>query len=334
MPGVDGPSRFVVDALGLRGDPQPRGDAYRILCVGGSSTECLYLDQDEAWPQLVQRELASIRPTWVANAGRSGHTTREHVVHVEELLRGPPRFDLVLLTCGVNDLGKRLSHDRDYQPYDFARPGARDALLREAFAVGPPGPWDTRPAYKRTALWALASRWRGEWFGDPRAQDPAGEIYVHWRELRGATSKLRDDLPDLSSALAEFRANLGRCADACREHGVRLVLVNQACMWRADLPDELRKLLWMGGVGDYQRVAGAEYYSVAALARGMQSYNRAMAELAAERGLELVDLDAALPKDTHAFYDDVHLNEAGARSAAETIVSYLCTRAPFAEGSK
>src|SRR5262249_13765721 len=137
-------------------------------------------------------------------------------------------------------------------------------------------------------------------------------------------------LPDLSSALSEFTRNLARCADACARHGVRLVLVDQASLWRADLPDELRKLLWMGGVGEYQTHPGSEYYSFAALARRMQAYNRAMREFANVRQLEFLDLDGALPKDTRAFYDDVHLNEAGALAAAEFIAPRLLERPPFA----
>src|SRR5262249_23625744 len=114
MPGVAGPTRVRIDSLGLRGDEPPSGEAVHVLCVGGSTTECLYLDQDETWPALLQARLSAVRPTWVANAGRSGHSTREHVVHVEELLECSTHFDVVVLMAGVNDLGKRLSRDDNY----------------------------------------------------------------------------------------------------------------------------------------------------------------------------------------------------------------------------
>ena len=46
MPGIQGPSRFTVNSVGLRarevnGDD---GTEYRILAIGGRTTECLYLD--------------------------------------------------------------------------------------------------------------------------------------------------------------------------------------------------------------------------------------------------------------------------------------------------
>src|SRR6185295_4099420 len=49
MPGVSGTARFEVSSLGLRGDELPAARDLRILALGGSTTECLYLDQTEAW---------------------------------------------------------------------------------------------------------------------------------------------------------------------------------------------------------------------------------------------------------------------------------------------
>ena len=43
MPGIVGESRFFINEHGLRGDPFSPGQGYRILAVGGSTTECLYL---------------------------------------------------------------------------------------------------------------------------------------------------------------------------------------------------------------------------------------------------------------------------------------------------
>jgi hypothetical protein len=54
MPGVQGESNFIVNSQGVRGDEFSPDDDYRILAIGGSTTECLYLDQTEAWPYLVQ----------------------------------------------------------------------------------------------------------------------------------------------------------------------------------------------------------------------------------------------------------------------------------------
>ena len=56
MPGVSAPTRFSINRDGIRGDPLGN-HALRILAVGGSTTECLYLDDQKAWPALLQRRL-------------------------------------------------------------------------------------------------------------------------------------------------------------------------------------------------------------------------------------------------------------------------------------
>ena len=73
MPGVRGPTRFITNSLGIRGDEFAESQQYRILAVGGSTTECVYLDQDRAWPSLIQRILAEATGlrVWVGNVGIS-----------------------------------------------------------------------------------------------------------------------------------------------------------------------------------------------------------------------------------------------------------------------
>ena len=57
MPGVSGESKFRTNSQGLRADEPPAQNVHRILTLGGSTTECLYLDQSEAWPQVMQDTL-------------------------------------------------------------------------------------------------------------------------------------------------------------------------------------------------------------------------------------------------------------------------------------
>src|SRR5688572_20218042 len=57
MPGVAGISTFSINSSGIRGDDFSNDQRYRILAVGGSTTVCSYLDDLEAWPHLLQRQL-------------------------------------------------------------------------------------------------------------------------------------------------------------------------------------------------------------------------------------------------------------------------------------
>jgi len=151
MPGVHGPSECFVNASGLRGDELPSDSTYRILTVGGSTTECLYLDQGESWPARLQQKLNAGHAThraWVGNAGRSGLTTREHLLQLEHLLSPARRIECVVLLVGFNDLNLRLSQDADYDPHFLERPEAEAQLLRRAFLLAPPA---ARPPFQPLA---------------------------------------------------------------------------------------------------------------------------------------------------------------------------------------
>ena len=111
MPGIEGESRFTVNSLGIRGpELPPREAAYRILCVGGSTTECLYLDDTESWPHLLMEMLSQQRyrqPVWVGNIGMSGYSTVHHLKFLsEDDLR--KQIDCVLFMVGANDFGTFL----------------------------------------------------------------------------------------------------------------------------------------------------------------------------------------------------------------------------------
>src|SRR5438477_7244965 len=97
IPGVFGINHFRTNELGIRGPAfGDEGTEYRILAVGGSTTECVILDDTKAWPYLLGVDLgrtADGRRVWVGNVGRSGATSRDNVLHLKYLLAELPRMD-------------------------------------------------------------------------------------------------------------------------------------------------------------------------------------------------------------------------------------------------
>lgn len=330
MPGVAGPSRFEIGSLGVRGDELDGGARFRVLAVGGSTTECLYLDQTEAWPQRLQERLRAARPDlgpWVGNAGVSGRNARDLVVQLPRLLPRVPELDVVLVLVGVNELMLRLSQDDAYDPAFLERADAEERLLPRAFEVLPlehaPG-----PPWKRSALWRLAADARRA-LAREAVQDEAGAAYALWRRHRREAPRILDELPDLGPALQEHRRNLTALIAACRVTGAEPIVLTHPCLWRAGLSDEARSLLWMGWVGDSQATPGQPYYAAEALRRGLERYNAVAREVAAEEGVAVIELAEPLSGELAWFYDDVHLNEAGAARAAELVAERLLERAPF-----
>jgi len=111
IPGASAKVRFTVNRAGLRGRDLPAARAgYRILCVGGSTTECLYLDDARAWPALLEQDLTAAHPAapvWVGNAGISGLASGDHLRFLYESA-WLARVDAVVVQAGVNDLARTL----------------------------------------------------------------------------------------------------------------------------------------------------------------------------------------------------------------------------------
>ena len=319
MPGVTGDARFMVNSQGFRADEPTAGAQRRILVIGGSTTECLYLDQTEAWPRLLQDRIPG--PVWVGNAGMAGMTTRHHLVALRHLPLRELGINTVVVLTGVNDLTRRLSQDIDWRTVDLNNPAVDLQLTAENFVGSNIFPPDA-PFYERTALWTALRKVK-RLIGRVNVQDEAGEAYREWQRHRQRAGRLLDSLPDLSVALDEYEGSLMAMTEVARRKAVRLILVTQPTMWRTDLPPELQARLWLGGVGDFMNVQGQPYYSVRALTEALTLYNDRMRKVCAATRTECIDLAAQLPQDTRAFYDDVHFNENGARLVADIVATRL-----------
>jgi hypothetical protein len=154
-------------------------------------------------------------------------------------------------------------------------------------------------------------------------EDDRGEVYKNWREHRQHASAIIDTLPDLTSALNRFGENLNLIIEEAHKQSLQIYFVNQAALWKDSMTDDELKLLWMGGIGNYQQEAGHAYYSPNVLRKGLDMYNEKLKDLCRENGIAMIDIDSNLPRDATIFYDDCHFTEAGARRVAEIVYRSL-----------
>lgn len=332
LPGTSPRARFVTNSYGLRGEEPSPDDDYRILVLGGSAAECLYLDQARTWPALIGDSLNRAEPdrrVWIGNGGRSGQNSRDHSLELECLPLKLIDPDAVIVCLGVNDLLLRLRQDQAFDPHALLRPGGRDLQIDHAFLFVPdeyslpPPPW-----YKRTGVWR-GLREAKKILAADSPQDAAGTIVEAWRGRRRKACEWRRSLPEMGPALREYVANLRRMIALAAEKGTRLVFITQPAVWREGMSEEESARLWMGGVGNFQNADGLPYYTPGALARGLELYQDVLKSVCAWSGTECFDLAAKLPPTTENFYDDCHFTEKGAREAARLISDYLLSRPPW-----
>jgi hypothetical protein len=132
--GMADKSLFSVNSNGIRGAEfsEKSKNQRHILAIGGSTTECLYLDNKSSWPSLLEKKLSG---TWVGSVGKSGRSSEQHVLDLEFLLPQFPQIDTVLLLVGVNDLLKRLMFGAnvEYEPTELRVPELKSQLIKKSF---------------------------------------------------------------------------------------------------------------------------------------------------------------------------------------------------------
>ena len=157
--GIRGETRHTTSSIGLRGPEPKTTDRLHILCVGGSTTACEYLDDQETWPQLLAAQFPET-PTWVGNAGLSGHRAIDHVTLLSKLLDEQKPLDVVILLAGINDLAVAAEGRQDTEPKPTSSAQIRRVFHSQPrdFSLWPPGPNRYLCLVARLAQRTLGSR--------------------------------------------------------------------------------------------------------------------------------------------------------------------------------
>ncbi len=349
MPGIYGSSKFHTNRDGIRGTDIDE-NAYKILCVGGSTTICEYLDNTETWPHLLMQKLnREDSPVWVGNAGKAGLNTWHHILQVKYLLP-QTGADLVIILCGINDQELFIRHFAEIESLPDSTKFKQE-LLNKAFYSPPRNSTISLPWYKKLVLWRRASFFRNKYYNPelsllenlvnlPRVynklhdliqdgfarQDEIGKWYDILRKKRQAAEKI--DTPpkvmeNLDKALQLYGNNIIKITEICRKNKARVVFLTQPTLWRKNNSPEEENRLWNGVVGGSYTTPNLKYLSTASLEVLMNAYNKKLISVCRQAGIDYIDLAKYIPKSLELFYDDCHFTEKGAKAVAQVIADNL-----------
>jgi lysophospholipase L1-like esterase len=306
MPGVSGEVRFTVNHLGLRGpETNLTAEDFRLLVVGGSAGECLYLTDGKSWPWRLGSLLSEQtgRRIYVGNAAKSGHMAMHHAYLLAHYRRAR-QFDAVLVMCGINDLGACLRGMYEERAA---------AVSRETLA----GWRDDGLYYRRSALLQTAARLFDHQHLRVVVQDAGGDWYTVERARRHAAlaqHTFTQPPPDFPVALRRYRHDLEKIFAVCAARGQRLIFATQPTLYARNLSPEVAALIWESTED------GA--YSVEALEAMMDEFNATLLETCAQHHVECFDL-AEFSGQPDVFYDDCHFTIAGAERLAQDLARRL-----------
>lgn len=335
LPALEATVRIEVNADGERGDPVRRdwSETYRVLVAGGSAAECFLLDQRTSWPAVIQRRLSE--PESLARLGvRSAHVgnvSRSLVAceYIDEILRRVlPRYerlDLVVLMVGASDVVNWLERKTP----ERLEPGKlSDSYV---FAEHPGGPYGWRP--KKLALWRIASRWNRRLRRPTEYRKEAGKTIGKNRRMRAAAREIIDEVPDPAPLLEYFETFFREMVQRAARKAGRVIVVRQPWFEKEHTPEE-KAALWNFGVGRPYVEEVTTYFSHRVVSELMRAVDGVATRVAAECGVEQVDLMPVLDRSLETYYDFLHFTPAGARVVGEAVAAkVLAEPAPARDAS-
>jgi lysophospholipase L1-like esterase len=294
--GVSEEGLNTTNEWGMRGDPIPDDwDArYTILAIGGSTTQCYYLSDDNTWPARLQAELRKVDPTlMVQNAGLDGHSTRGHLLMMKKVV-SRVRPDMVILLVGHNDLMLSLSK----QTFLFGNSSEKSGV---GYYI-----------YCKSRLVQLLYKWFQVFVNKApvvRATGLGPATGYQAQPLLHPTP-LPEPLESRLPSLEEYRSNILRIIELARLLGVRPVFLTQPLLFE-DTP-------YWNGIRWFSRYHGRQPYAVSAgtYARMLSIFNKNLLQICEEQRVSCFDLGAAIPHEQKYFYDATHFNDAGAALVA------------------
>ena len=299
-----GKRHYSTNSLGLRGRDVPREKGprtFRIVCVGGSTTENAYVNDDDTYPAQLERMLQAHYPKAsieVLNAGLSAYSSAHLIIHFQ-LNLVELRPDLLIVYQAINDLMPMSYPDFKPDYRNFYTSYHLRRLVETDLRRDPSWPaWVASCGIGQVAL-------------------RARRAMVSWdfAEARQRPDQLLSRVP--ASAMRVYERNLRHLVRLARESGVQVCLSTFAHMLQPQMGKEhlekLRRFPWFHHLSPW-RANDA-----------LAAMNDTMRKLSQREKTLFVDNDRLMPKDFSLFLDCCHMWPAGcerlARNFCDAIVA-------------
>jgi hypothetical protein len=307
-------------------EPEPNGPyRYRVLFLGGSTTEAIYVPQDKRWVALLNE------PGAIAayNASQSGLNTIDAYFNFLYFTGRGWKFDLVVLASGKNDmgwLGQFDKHGHQFRVEEYKQ-GLHDYYIHQYGAEGaldPPPAGSAIYSLTKEALRQVRQFFKSAVIGPVISPMNVSQIYLDMRkavmstfsnERRPADVSLMDRYPNLEGTNRRYRANavhnIGILNQAVNRTGAKLLVVTEATSWMAPSSSFFQDLRIPSGMFSFEDLHEYslllnEVFLTAAREAGALTY-----DLAAE-----VNPHSNGPQGGQYMYDSMHYTPDGCRLAA------------------
>ncbi len=312
--GISDTTQFIVNSNGYRGSSYDADATYHILTIGGSTTECFYLNEDETWPFLLQKKLASKtgQKIWVGNLGKSGLNSYHHIAQLEYQIEQFPKIDLVIFLIGIND----MLHALKYYP-NIIIPSENN-ILSTTFAYFPNSKKLSLSRFRSTQL--LSKKTSLFYPQKQRSLVYSNQNIDTFRQYRLTTPNLITTPISIINSVDLFKKNALQLQHLCKKRQIKTLFLTQPYLWKDNMTVSEQQSLWLGANGSYSQ-KGQSYFSPTILKNSMSLYNHQLKLLHQNNNITLFDLEGTIDKSFINFYDGMHFNELGAEHVSTLLVN-------------
>lgn len=311
--GVSSPIRHTTNKWGMRGSDPPEGRAWEetttIVTVGGSTTQCFYLDDTRTWAYIMEQKLLHDgHNVWVGNVGQDGHSTRGNVLIMDKVVSAV-RPDYVLFLVGINDLA--LSLEGTWETGNLF-----DGNMTE-LALGPARSAAHNRLLDHSRLAHRFYQLKRAYLDGVTIRAVRHQASIPAEPLTEPEPPLPPRVDDILPSLPLFRSNVLHLIRTARATAVTPVFLTQPLLsednerWR-----EIRaRTFWIRK--ERRLLSGATY------ARLLDRFNQELLAICAENDVMCFDLAREIPHSDNFFYDMVHFNDAGAELVGAKVATFL-----------
>lgn len=295
IPGLDSEVVHVKNSLGFRGEELTDSTMTKIICMGGSTTECFYLNEGKDWPAVLAKKLKEDNPNyWLNNAGMDGQSSFGNMQMLKQyILKIKPNY--IILMCGLNDMS--LKKPSKFDTYE--------------------GKWYQKLYNKLELPSTIVNLLRAE-----KAKD-AGLNHQYFKDIRTADtlhmndSQISKRLTEESKYLPAYKDRLKNIIHICKANHIKLILVSQSILFSNETDLMTNTDLGLLKTGEINGLTRSYI---------LRMYNRATFEVADKENIPFINLSARLPNDSRFFYDGYHFTNDGAELTAEILYDEISKR--------
>jgi lysophospholipase L1-like esterase len=295
------------NSLGFRGEELPKdaADFTKIITVGGSTTECFFISEDKAWPQVMQSNLRKSHPkVWVNNAGLNGHSSFGHLVLMNDVIvKNHP--DYVYFLIGVNDMDRQdLNQFDNRMLIDKSVDMADNHWAKDAFLTLSKHSEVANLIYNLSK--ALKARNQKIFVDNVVPLNPRDTLTIPESTFNSIITSQKKLLP-------AYQNRLLKLIEICRKNQIKPVLITQPLLLGFGKDPITGTDLGQSKVSN--EMNGKLYWAK------LELYNDVMRNVCREEHIDCIDLAKLLPKRSNYFYDPMHYTNEGSIRVGEILAT-------------